>query len=268
MSVALERGMAILELLSTDRNGWQLSRLSDELDIPVSATHRLLTSLIEMGYVHQTREMGQYCLSLKAVSLGIRYVSKNDLIDLARPLIDELASVSGELSRLGLVDGERLVWVSKSLGTRVGLRYDPDSGIEAPIYCTASGIVWLATMSDEEVAQLVKRAGFAHVDEYGANAPRTFEEVLKHVRRARTHGWAMVTNSFEVNTAAMAALIYGEKQEPLGVLTIAGPSFRLSTKRMQELAPMLMRAAASLSEVNSRAFAMTPAGMQGQVTSP
>lgn len=267
MSVALERGMAILELLSTDSHGWQLSRLSEELGIPVSATHRLLTSLIEMGYVHQTRDMGEYCLSLKAVSLGIRYVSKNDLIDLARPLMDELASVSGELSRLGLVDGERLVWVSKSLGTRVGLRYDPDSGLEAPLYCTASGIVWLATMSDEEVARRVTQAGFAHVDEYGANAPRTLEDVMKHVRRARSNGWAMVSNSFEVNTAAMAALILGEKQEPLGVLTIAGPAFRLTTKRMQELAPLLMRATASLSEVNARAFAMTPAGMQNRVAS-
>ena len=72
MSVALERGMAILELLSTDRNGLQLSQLSKTLDIPHSATHRLLECLMEMGYVHQTREMGEYCLSLKAVSLGIR----------------------------------------------------------------------------------------------------------------------------------------------------------------------------------------------------
>ncbi|WP_277188568.1 IclR family transcriptional regulator [Caballeronia sp. BR00000012568055] len=266
MSVALERGMAILELLSTDRNGMQLSRLSETLDIPHSATHRLLTTLIEMGYVYQTREMGQYCLSLKAVSLGIRFVSKNDLIDLARPLMDELASVSGELSRLGLIDNERLVWVSKSLGTRAGLRYDPDSGLEAPIFCTASGIVWLGTMPDDEVTRRVTKAGFAHVDEYGANAPRTLEEVFRQVRRARNAGWAMVSNSFEVNTAAMAALIKGEKQEPLGVLTIAGPSFRMTSKRMQELAPLLMRAAASLSEVNARAFAMPPASALSRAT--
>lgn len=267
MSVALERGMAILELLSTDRNGMQLSRVSEALDIPHSATHRLLTSLMEMGYVHQTREMGNYCLSLKAVSLGIRFVSKNDLIDLARPLIDELASVSGELSRLGLIDGERLVWVAKSLGTRAGLRYDPDSGAEAPLFCTASGLIWLASMSDEEALARVMKTGFGRAEDYGPNAARTPEEFLKQLRRARTAGYATVTNSFEVATAAMAALIREQHGEPVGVLTIAGPMFRMTAKRMQELAPTLLRAVASLSEVNARVFAMPPAGMRTRETS-
>ncbi|MEI5999621.1 IclR family transcriptional regulator [Paraburkholderia bengalensis] len=256
--------MAILELLSTDRNGMQLSRLSEALDIPVSAMHRLLTSLIDMGYVHQTREMGQYCLSLKAVSLGIRFVSKNSLIDLARPLMDELASVSGELSRLGLIDGERLVWVSKSLGTRAGLRYDPDSGAEAPLFCSASGLVWLATMSDEEALARVMKTGFGRDEDYGPNAPRTPEEFLKQLRRARANGYATVSNSVEVATAAMAALIRGKDGEPIGVLTIAGPMFRMTTKRMQELAPLLMRATAALSEINVSTFAMPPMHLHGE----
>ncbi len=256
MSLALERGMGILELLSTDRNGLQLSRLSEALDIPHSATHRLLESLMEMGYVRQTRDMGQYCLSLKAVSLGIRFVSKNDLIELARPLMDELAMVSGELSRLGLIDGERLVWVSKSLGTRVGLRYDPDSGAEAPLFCTASGLIWLSTMSDDEALARVMKVGFGREADFGPNAPHTPEEFLKQLRRARAADYAMVSNSFEAGTAAMAALIHSQDREPVGVLTIAGPMSRLTTKRMQGLAPLLMRAAASLSEINVRAFAM------------
>jgi DNA-binding IclR family transcriptional regulator len=266
MSVALERGMAILELLSTDRDGMQLSRLAETLDIPHSATHRLLMSLIEMGYVHQMRDMGNYCLSLKAVSLGIRFVSKHDLIDLARPLIDELASVSGELSRLGLIDGERLVWVSKSLGTRAGLRYDPDSGAEAPLFCTASGLIWLASMSDEEALARVMKTGFGRAEDYGPNAARTPEAFLKQLHRARATGYAVVSNSFEVATAAMAALIQEQGGEPVGVLTIAGPMFRMTAKRMQELAPMLLRAAASLSEVNTRLFAMPAAALASRET--
>jgi len=222
---------------------------------------------MEMGYVHQTREMGNYCLSLKAVSLGIRFVSKNDLIDLARPLIDELASVSGELSRIGLIDGERLVWVAKSLGTRAGLRYDPDSGAEAPLFCTASGLVWLASMSDEEALARVLKAGFGRAEDYGPNAARTPEEFLKQLRRTRAAGYATVTNSFEVATAAMAALIREQNGQPVGVLTIAGPMFRMTAKRMQELAPTLLRAVDSLSEVNTRVFAMPPVGMRTRETS-
>jgi IclR family acetate operon transcriptional repressor len=254
MSVALERGMAILEILSSESLGVPISEIAEKLDIPLSAAHRLLSSLVELGYVHQPRNMGDYKLSLKAVSLGLRFLSRNTLVDLARPLLDDLAERSGELSRLGLVDGERLVWVTKALGTKVGLRYDPDNGAVAPLYCTASGVVWLSSKPDEEAIEIIKRQGPFDRSAYGPGAPQSLEEFLSRLRHARAEGYACVSNSSEIGTSAMAAPIVGENGETIGVLTLAGPMIRMTEERMRELAPLLKRAAESLSHIDSRMF--------------
>ena len=252
MSKGLERGIAILELLSKQPRGVPLAHLSRELDIPLSATHRLLNTLIEVGYAQQDEEMGNYRLSLKAVSLGMLFLSKNELLDLARPFLAQLAAESGELSRLGLIDGQRLVWVAKAQGTRSGLRYDPNDGAEAPLHCSASGFVWLAQMPEADALALLRSRGFGDPKQFGPNAPKSEEETLANVRAARSRGFATVQNSVELGTSAIAAPIVGPEGKPVGVLTIAGPVVRLTEARMQELAPRLIQAANALGRMDTR----------------
>jgi len=55
MSSVLERALAILEHLATQVEGTPLAMIADDLDIPRSACHRLLTDLKRCGYVRQLR---------------------------------------------------------------------------------------------------------------------------------------------------------------------------------------------------------------------
>ena len=51
MTLALDRGLALLERLCGQPEGMPLTALADELDIPRSACHRLLAELQRRGYV-------------------------------------------------------------------------------------------------------------------------------------------------------------------------------------------------------------------------
>src|SRR3954469_22035292 len=128
MTAVLDRALKILELLATNPGGLPLHVIADRLDIPRSATHRLLTELVREGYARQDRDGGPYLLTIKLVSLGLTYLSRNGILDIAQPILDRLAERSGELARLGVVSDERLTWVAKAQGARIGLRYDPDAG--------------------------------------------------------------------------------------------------------------------------------------------
>ncbi|AJE22814.1 transcriptional regulator, IclR family [Azotobacter chroococcum NCIMB 8003] len=178
MSNALERGLSALELLAGNAAGLPLQKVAETLGIPPSATHRMLNCLVEQGYVRQEHQHGNYILALKVVSLALRHLSQCSLVDLARPVLERLAGLSGELVRLSIVDADRLVWVSKAQGARSGLRYDPDAGAEAKLCCTASGLAWLSCLSNEQALELVYRQGLARPGEYGPNAPTTVEDLL------------------------------------------------------------------------------------------
>jgi IclR family acetate operon transcriptional repressor len=193
MSGVMERTLAILERLARDVRGVPLATLADELDIPRSATHRLLTELAEHGYVRQSRERGDYMLTTKLISLGLNYLKHSGVVDLCQPIMDRLAETAGELVRLGVVDVDHITWVALSQGARSGLRYDPDQGIDAKLSCTSSGHVWLSTMSEDDALTLVSRQGFGKTSEYGPTAPTTPTALLEAIRRApraglRDHG--------------------------------------------------------------------------------
>jgi acetyl-CoA acetyltransferase len=70
--------------------------------MPASAAHRLLVDLTRCGYVRQNREHGDYTLTIKLVALGLNFLSRSGVVDIAQPLLDRLASKSGELVRLAL----------------------------------------------------------------------------------------------------------------------------------------------------------------------
>jgi len=243
----IERALSLIESLTREPGGMPMQSLADELAIPKSATHRMLAELIRLGYVRQDPQTSRYRLSTKLVALGFRYLASSGA-DVVQPILDRLAESSGELVRLGVIEGERQTWIAKSQGARSGLRYDPDMGREAPLFYTASGHAWLASMSDAEALALVARQGIADPAEFGPNAPRDEQELLQRLTQARQQGYAWVMESSSLGTAALAAVVRDPRDaRVIGVLSIAGPSARLPLARIHELAAELLAAAAELS---------------------
>ena len=243
----IERAFSLLESLTSEPRGLPMQTLAERLEIPKSATHRMLAELIRLGYVRQNPENARYQLSTKLVALGFRYLSCSGA-DIVQPILDRLAQDSGELVRLGVIDGSRQTWIAKSQGARSGLRYDPDMGRDAPLFYTASGHAWLASLDDAQALELVRRQGVGDPANFGPRAPRSEDELLGYLRRARERGYAWVEETSALGTSALAAVVHSPvDRRTIGVLSIAGPSARLPEARLHELAPLLLAASAELS---------------------
>ncbi|MET0456265.1 MAG: IclR family transcriptional regulator [Mycobacterium sp.] len=244
---AASRGLAILELLSTSPGGLQLGDIAKKLDVPSSATHRLLTELAEQGYLRQSAQDGTYALSMKMVSLTLNYLSRVDLVDLAKPSIDRLAAESGALARLAIPDDGHLTWVLKAQGSRGNIRYDPPMDYNIQLSCSASGHAWLGTMSDETALETMFRQGLVR-EGFGPNAPRTIDDVVALVRNARERGYAVVRDSYEPGVSAIAVpIVNPELGIATGVLSIAGPNGDMDVEKQNRLIPSMEREAALLS---------------------
>lgn len=262
MSLALDRGLAILEQLAQHPQGLPITVLASGLDIPLSACHRLLAELHRRDYVRQVRAQGDYVLTSKVISLGLGLLSSAGIVEIAEPLLERLAHTSGELVRLSIVDEDRLTWVAKSQGPRqTGLRYDPDMGADVRLSCTSSGHAWLMTLSDERAMELVSRQGFGTPSEYGPRAPTTVKALLGFLHAARVRGYALIDEVFAPGMAALAVPVL-RRQQAIGVISIAGPRTRMTAERMHELAPALLAAAAELGPISnaSSLFGKPPLG--------
>lgn len=246
----IERAFSVLESLANEPRGQALQALAEQLGMPKSAAHRMLTELARLGYVRQSAETLRYHLSTKLVALGFQYLSGSGA-DIVQPILDRLAQATGELVRLGVVEGDRQTWIAKSQGARSGLRYDPEMGRDAPLFYTASGHAWLASLSDAKALALVEQQGITAGEDFGPNAPRSNADLLERLRLAREAGYAWVVESSALGTSALAAVIRHPRDgHVVGVLSVAGPSARLSETRMHELANGLLAAAQELSQVS------------------
>jgi len=252
VSGALSRGLAVLDALAGAPNGVSLHRVAEITELPKTAAHRILGNLVQDGFVRQEKSTGDYVLTLRLVSMALRHLAENTVVDLARPVLDGLAEVSGELVRLSLVDDGALIWVAKAQGARPGLRYDPDSGVSASLSASASGIAWLSRYSDARALELMLRQGLSDPARFGPNAPTTIEDYLDRLHRARRDGYATVDQTYEAGLAGIAAPITRRSGgDVVGVLSIAGPSVRLTAERMRELAVPLLAACAELSDIST-----------------
>ena len=176
-----------------------------ELGLPRSACHRLLAELGRCGYVRQLREQGDYVLTTKMPALGLNFLGGAGIVDIAQPIIDRLAEVSGELVRLALVDGDSLIFVAKAQGACTGLRYDPDMGIDVRLSCSAAGHAWLMTLPEDQAIAYVTEQGLGKPRDFGPNAPTSIRALLASLDTHRRRGYSILQDVYAAGMSAMAA---------------------------------------------------------------
>lgn len=252
MSSALEKAFSLIEYLAQNPHGSSVSSLSDALSQPASGIHRSLKMLEELGYVRQLDQGKHYALTIKLSALGLSYLGGLGLNDVTQPLLDSLATQTEELIRMAIIDGDQLVWVGVSQGTKSGLKYDPSSeqGQTAHLASSASGIALLSTMSDEEAISRVMKQGMTREGQ-GSGAPMTVQELLDILATTRKRGYSINCDSFLDGMAAMARVIYDPiTGKPFGTVSIAGPAVRMTNDRMMGFADLLNATALELSEAS------------------
>ena len=246
MTGTLERSLKILEFLAAFPEGAPLATIAAGVQIPNSACHRLLTELARCGFVKQVRGFGEYELTTKLAAIGLSHLTNTGIVDIAQPIIDEVAQLSGELVRLSVVDGERLTFVAKAQGARYGLRYDPDMGMDVKLSCSAAGHAWLMTLPEDRAIEAVTRQGMGKPSQFGPNAPTSIKALLKMLREHRKRGYSVIRDGYAPGMSSMAAPVRRRDQQTSGVVVIAGPSFRLTEKRVQQFGPRLLATAAEM----------------------
>lgn len=259
----LARALGALELLAESTQGLALQVLADRLGMPKSGAHRLLAELSQLRYVVQDGETLRYLLTTRLMSLGFKQLGASGIIEMAQPLLNTLATVSGELVRMAVVDQGRLPFIAKAQGAATGLRYDPDMGGEAALYCSATGFAWLATLPENEAVEHVVRQGFTLPDQRGERVPKTIGAVLAHVEETRLRGYAWVSESWAPGMTSMAAVVRDAQTGLVfGIISIAGPTVRMGESVVHQLAPALLKAAeelATFSPLSRYLTSLTPA---------
>jgi IclR family acetate operon transcriptional repressor len=239
---SLLRALGLLELLAEDDEGYRLVDLAARAGLSTSTTHRLLTTLEQKQFVHFSREDSLWFIGVRAFSVGAAFARRRRFAPLALPIMRRLRDRTGETVNLGMLDQSDVVFVTQ-VESREVMRAITRPGGRTPLPCTAMGQALLATMSEQEVAALMRRDGLPR---------RTPNSIVRHTQlqqalaEARVNRYAVDDEENTVGLRCVAAAIYDEHRSAFAALSIAGPTVRVTTRRIPELGALAIEAAADI----------------------
>ena len=124
---ALEKGLDIIELLSSSEKGLSQGEIAKELNRSSNEIYRMLTTLVRRNYISRSHEDDRYILSLRLFSLSNRYPPVNRLINFALPLMQKVTKEVWQSCHIVMESNGDVVVVSSvdspgywGLGIRVG----------------------------------------------------------------------------------------------------------------------------------------------------
>ena len=232
---AIDRAAELLVRVLESSRPLALGELAARSDLPKSTTSRLVGALERRGLVQRSAERGHF----SAGPVLLRFAHRDGgqtLVELAEPALEHLARETRETINLAVPgplgaehlsqhDSEHFVAVTNWVGRRV------------PHHVAANGKVFMA-FGAARVPERLER--FTP----GTITSRKLLEAELATVRAR--GYATAVDELELGLAAMAAPVRNAAGNVIAALSISGPTARLTTERIERLAPLLMEQAALL----------------------
>lgn len=114
-SQTLMRGLDVIEAVAQGHD--TSARLAETLGLTRPTAHRLAASLVERGYLAFTPREG-YRLGSQLFALGHLAQQQTDVVQLARPHIEILATTSDDTVHLAIKDGDQALYLDKVPGRR------------------------------------------------------------------------------------------------------------------------------------------------------
>lgn len=233
---ALARGLDVLSCFRGRDRSLGNQELATRCGLPKSTISRLTYTLTKLGYLEVDGDTGRYRLGSATLSLGSAMLSRMEVRQRARPLMQRLADETQTMVSLGARDRLNMIYVENCRSDAAkGLILDVGSRL--PLATTAMGRAYLVASSEALRHDLLQRIREADAEHW----PQIEEGVASAFDDARTWGVCCSFGQWQndVNAIALAFLPHGSRT--MFSLNCGGPASQLSREYLLErVRPRLM----------------------------
>jgi len=207
--------LAVIEPFEEQRRSLSLTEISEYSGLPLSTTHRLVGELVEWGFLSKGLN-GRYQLGLRLWALAQN--TGRQLRDAARPFVQDLFAITGEVSHLAVRDGFDVLYIERIYGTKRVPRASRVGG-RLPMHATAVGKVILAFEEDWLREAYLGRQLEQPTPHTHTNPKRLAEELVQ----IREQGYAITAEEVRLGAASIAVPVFhtGRVGAGLGIVTLS-----------------------------------------------
>lgn len=236
---SLTRAFGLLEALADAGGVASLSELCLRSGLSLPTAHRLLQTLVVLGYVRQVQSRA-YALGPRLARLGegaTRLVAK-----WAMPYLRELVERVGESANVAVFEADHVIYVAQEPGKH-SMRMFTEVGRRAGLHCTAVGKAMLAYLPKEEVVAILHRAG---TSAQTAKTITALPKILAELQKVRNEGYAIDNGEQEDGVRCVAVAIPGGATR--AAISVSGPLGRMDDAMVRKAVPLLRTAAGRIAK--------------------
>ncbi len=240
---SLQRAFDLLEHLADTGGEASLSELATLSGLPMPTIHRLIRTLVDLGYVRQNTNR-RYALGARLIRLGEN--ASMQFGSWARPLLAELVDEVGETANLAVLERDEVVYVAQ-VPSKHSMRMFTEVGRRLLPHGTGVGKAMLAHLPSDDVTALLSRTGMPSYTEH------TFTDrdaLLRELAKIAQQGYALDEAEQELGVRCVAVAVPGAPVP--AAVSVSGPSGRLTMEAVERIAPVVQRIATSLGSTLSR----------------
>lgn len=234
----------ILEELAKNGGNMKLKDISHNLGFPPSTVHRLLNTLIELGYVDQDPNSSNYNIGIKVLSLAASSLDAIDLGNISYNYLCKLRDKTGETANLAINDQNEALYIQKT-ESRAMVRVFSLIGKRAPLHATGVGKVILADKPWYEVEEILTKTGLPRITKYTITE---MEEMKEELEQIRIKGYAFDNEECELGAFCVAAPIRDYTGNVIASMSVSMPTNRFSVKSKKTMIIEVLKQSMALSK--------------------
>ena len=224
------RAITLLKAFSDEHSEWLLSDLAQEVSMNKTTAYRLLTALESEGLVTRDPGSNAYRLGFGIVAMGGLVLRSNEIRSLCHPELEALATSTQETASLEVLSGSETLILDEVVGKHV-MRGAQSVGTRWPAYATSTGKAILASLPADEIKKRLP-------EKLLALTPHTYSSLAmfdQELERTRVRGYAVANEELELGLVAVAAVLRNHDGEPVGAISLSGPTLRLTPDQIPNI---------------------------------
>ncbi|WP_240230794.1 IclR family transcriptional regulator [Devosia lacusdianchii] len=236
---ALEKALDILELLAARQEGLTQNQIGEAVGRSASQIFRTLAVLEQRGYLWKARPSGLYFLSMQLFEMAHRHPPTRGLVQVAIPVMRELAQAVRQSCNLGVYDFGRMIIVAEAespapFGFRVRV------GGHFALLGAASGRALLAFQDETQRAEWLAVSDAAEME--AADRAR----LLGRLAEVRARGYEQTQDGLHAGVSDLAFPVLVDSRA-IATLTVPYVSTSYSETPMDKVIAAVGEAAAAIS---------------------
>ena len=234
--------LMILEFVADHEGDLTLTEIADGLRLPKPTVHRLLQLLERQGFLRQIDGGRFYALGERSQLFAVNALASRRAQTSRRQVLFWLRDQLKETCTLAIPSDEGMRYIDRA-EVDSPLRITFPVGSIVPFHCTASGKLFLSTLSDDEVEGLI---GGSTLTQFSVDTITSMEQLATELAQIRNCGYAIDNQEFLAGTVALGVPVFDIKKRMSLVLTVQAPVFRLPVESIENSLPVLREAAKRL----------------------